>query len=142
MSAEATRLDLIDDVDGTLVAAGEIDSYTAPALAQRLSAEPKIVVLDLAGVSFIDSSGLRILIEAHQSRIDADVLAHPPVAERRRAAVTGDQRPVRPPRRHGLTCAAAERLEARLARSRLGRPRRGKALSDDAVPAETRRWIR
>ena len=92
MSAEATRLDLIDDVDGALVAAGEIDSYTAPALAQRLSAEPKILVLDLAGVSFIDSSGLRILIEAHQSRIDAAsslTLRSPSAAVQRLLEISG-----------------------------------------------------
>jgi anti-sigma B factor antagonist len=92
MSAEATRLDLIDDVDGTLVAAGEIDSYTAPALAERLSAEPKILVLDLAGVSFIDSSGLRILIEAHQSRMDADsslTLRSPSAAVQRLLEISG-----------------------------------------------------
>ena len=92
MSAEATRLDLIDDVDGALVAAGEIDSYTAPALAERLSAEPKILVLDMAGVSFIDSSGLRILIEAHQTRIDADssfTLRSPSAAVQRLLEISG-----------------------------------------------------
>ena len=92
MSAETTRLDLIDDVDGTLVVVGEIDSYTAPALAQRLSDEPKIVVIDLAGVSFIDSSGLRILIEAHQIRMDEKTsltLRSPSAAVQRLLEISG-----------------------------------------------------
>jgi anti-sigma B factor antagonist len=92
MSAEATRLDLSDDVDGTLVVVGEIDSHTAPALAERLSGDPEIVVIDLAGVSFIDSSGLRILIEAHRSRIDADTsltLRAPSAAVQRLLEISG-----------------------------------------------------
>jgi anti-sigma B factor antagonist len=92
MSAEATRLDLTDDVDGTLVLVGEIDSYTAPALARRLASEPKVLVVDLAGVSFIDSSGLRILVEAHQARIDYDAsltLRSPSAAVQRLLEISG-----------------------------------------------------
>jgi anti-sigma B factor antagonist len=92
MSAEATRLDLTDDVDGTLVLVGEIDSYTAPALAERLAHEPKVLMVDLAGVTFIDSSGLRILVEAHQARIDADAsltLRSPSAAVQRLLEISG-----------------------------------------------------
>jgi anti-sigma B factor antagonist len=75
MSAEATRLDLSQgDEEGTLILVGEIDSFTAPALAERLSSNPEIHVLDMANVSFLDSSGLRILVQAHQSRIEANTL--------------------------------------------------------------------
>jgi anti-anti-sigma factor len=92
MSAEATRLDLTDDVDGTLVLVGEIDSYTAPSLAKRLEREPKISVVDLARVSFIDSSGLRILVEAHRARIDTDAsltLRSPSAAVQRLLEISG-----------------------------------------------------
>ena len=46
----------------------------------------------MAGVSFIDSSGLRILIEAHQSRIDADsslTLRSPSAAVQRLLEISG-----------------------------------------------------
>jgi anti-sigma B factor antagonist len=69
MPTEDTRLELSVDVDGALVLSGEIDSYTATELAQRLGDEP-IDVLDLAAVTFIDSSGLRVLVEAHQVRME------------------------------------------------------------------------
>jgi anti-anti-sigma factor len=51
---------------------GELDVATAPALAQRLRALTELghaVVVDLAEVSFMDSSGLRVLLQARQ---DAD----------------------------------------------------------------------
>jgi anti-sigma B factor antagonist len=92
MSAEATRLDLTDDVDGTLILVGEIDSYTAPALAERLADESKVLVVDLAGVTFIDSSGLRILVEAHRARIDSDAsltLRSPSAAVQRLLEISG-----------------------------------------------------
>jgi anti-anti-sigma factor len=92
MSAEATRLDLTDDVDGTLVLVGEIDSYTAPALAERLAGDPEVHVIDLAGVTFIDSSGLRILVEAHRSRVDSDAtltLRSPSAAVQRLLEISG-----------------------------------------------------
>lgn len=46
---------------------GEIDAHTAPEIARTLAeSESKTVELDLSGVDFVDSSGLRALIEAHQ----------------------------------------------------------------------------
>ena len=51
----------------SLVLSGEIDSYTATELAERLAGDPPVDVLDLAAVTFIDSSGLRVLVEAHQA---------------------------------------------------------------------------
>lgn len=58
--------------DGCVVvsAAGEVDWATAPALREHLAAamdsEPPRVVLDLAGVTFLDSSGLSVLIRAQR----------------------------------------------------------------------------
>ena len=56
-----------------LVARGELDMYVGPVIVDRvaeLAAQGvKLVILDLAGVSFLDSSGLRGIIKA------TDVLA-------------------------------------------------------------------
>ena len=71
MSTEDPRLDVAVDIDGALVLEGEIDSYTAPELAERLEADRSIEVVDLAAVTFIDSSGLRALVQAHQARAEA-----------------------------------------------------------------------
>ncbi len=46
---------------------GEIDSSSAPALTARLAPMPTAerTELDMADVEFIDSSGLRVIIDAH-----------------------------------------------------------------------------
>lgn len=59
--------DLDIRVDGHVVhVQGEIDAVSAPALGDAVQAAPGDVELDLAGVDFVDSSGLRVLIEVHQ----------------------------------------------------------------------------
>lgn len=52
-----------------LEAVGEIDLATAPELQQRLIAAVTAgdTVLDLVAVGFIDSTGLRVLISAHEA---------------------------------------------------------------------------
>ncbi|HEU5355863.1 MAG TPA: STAS domain-containing protein [Actinocrinis sp.] len=49
---------------------GEIDIYTAPALRERLAellgTGVKHVVLDTSGISFLDSSGLGVLVSGHK----------------------------------------------------------------------------
>jgi anti-sigma B factor antagonist len=92
MPTEDVRLDLSLDVDGALLLQGEIDSYTAPELADRLAAEPPVEVLDLAGVTFIDSSGLRTLVEAHQARAETGsrlMLRAPSAAVQRLLEISG-----------------------------------------------------
>ncbi len=57
--------------DAAVVVTGELDAETAPALAAALAeadARNRLVV-DLAGVEFIDSSGLRVLLETHHQRL-------------------------------------------------------------------------
>lgn len=49
-----------------LHAHGEIDSQSAPSISAALGAASGSVNLDLAGVTFVDSSGLRVLVEGHQ----------------------------------------------------------------------------
>lgn len=57
--------------DLTLWVEGELDLATAPALTKHLDAQiggeqHSALTLDLSGVTFMDSSGLRLLIELHQ----------------------------------------------------------------------------
>lgn len=61
----------------TVVAAvGELDRETAPKLADTLRgavAQGGNVDLDLSGIGFMDSQGLRVLMEAHKSAADGAV---------------------------------------------------------------------
>lgn len=61
----------ITTTDDALVVTGEIDAQTAPVLATALTAEGgrHELVLDMAGVEFVDSSGLRVLLESHNERL-------------------------------------------------------------------------
>ena len=66
---------------------GEIDAHSVTVLARHLDPLPGTshdVVIDLSGVGFVDSSGLRVLVEAHQ-RAEADA---------RRLVLSGSSRPV------------------------------------------------
>ncbi len=68
------RAEVRDDVDDmvVIVATGELDLTGAPRLLQALPGEGTTpVVLDLEGIGFMDSSGLRSLLEARQACADA-----------------------------------------------------------------------
>jgi anti-sigma B factor antagonist len=90
---EPFQLEIGDDADGRprVTVRGELSYTTAPALDEQLRALPgpgaagADVVIDLAGVSFCDSSGLAALLSAHRR------------ARRRGGTVTlrGPQGPVR-----------------------------------------------
>ena len=81
MNDHGTLLDVTVTGDG-LRLAGEIDAASSVALSADLDPLPvgHRIVLDLAAVTFIDSSGLRVLIDAHR-RAEADgrmlVIANP-----------------------------------------------------------------
>jgi anti-anti-sigma factor len=50
-----------------VIASGELDISTAPLVEARFHAVgPETVVLDLRSVTFIDSAGLRTIVEAHE----------------------------------------------------------------------------
>lgn len=69
MSDVPVRLIAIDLDASTLVLEGEIDAHTAPDLAARyvdLPAGDGDFVIDMSKVDFMDSSGLRVVIELHQ----------------------------------------------------------------------------
>jgi len=67
---EKLKIDLLRGEQPVLRVEGELDMATAEqlrtALNQALSADPAVIV-DMAGVTFIDASGLRVLFEAAQS---------------------------------------------------------------------------
>lgn len=69
MSDVPVRLNAIEIDVSTVALEGEIDAYTAPDLAAmyvELPAGDGDFVIDMSKVDFIDSSGLRVVIELHQ----------------------------------------------------------------------------
>jgi anti-sigma B factor antagonist len=76
---------------------GEVDPHTAPVLHEALDrqvvAGATTLRIDCAGLLFIDSSGLRVLVDAHRrlgaDRSDALVLASVSPTLRRLLEVTG-----------------------------------------------------
>ena len=56
---------------GVIVVRGEIDAATASMLDEALEGVRGTVVLDLGGVTFMDSSAVRVLLRHHQRREDA-----------------------------------------------------------------------
>lgn len=94
MSDSSARLEVTPSEPG-LVLVGEIDAHTAPVLLAHLDPLPAgngDVVLDIAGVDFMDSSALRVLIEAHDRAGAAGrrlVLRSPSAAVRRLFEVSG-----------------------------------------------------
>ena len=88
MTVEPPRL----ETTFALVLAGEIDSYTAPELADLLAKHPDVDAVDLRDVTFIDSSGLRVIVEAHQRRLEEErvlVLRSPSPAVQRLLEISG-----------------------------------------------------
>jgi anti-anti-sigma factor len=69
--SEQPRLAIEKSAEG-LVLSGELDSHTAPILEAELARldDQSDVTLDLSALSFIDSSGLRVIISSHQARSD------------------------------------------------------------------------
>jgi anti-anti-sigma factor len=69
-----------------IVAQGELDLLGAPVLAEAVPEGAEPLVIDLESVGFMDSSGLRALLEARQTCLDsgrAFALARPSEAVRR-----------------------------------------------------------
>lgn len=59
-------VDLVDE-NHVVRVAGELDAFTAPDVrAALVRTEDRDVVLDLSGVTFIDSSGLALIVETRQ----------------------------------------------------------------------------
>ncbi len=62
------RLSITPSDNGVMLVNGELDVATSGELDEQLKtvAAASSATLDLSGVSFVDSSGLRVLIEHHQ----------------------------------------------------------------------------
>ena len=97
MSAPDSITTLVEDHDGVSVVSvsGEIDLVTAPALEQAIGAvvteSPTAVVIDLSGVEFLGSVGLKILAATYEklgTSIGFGVVARGP-ATRRPIHLTG-----------------------------------------------------
>ena len=93
MSDSGARLSVVTNADGWTVE-GEIDAHSAVSLAAALSRLPDVskIVADFAGVTFMDSSGLRVLVDAAMLATDAGktlAIANPQVAIRRIVAISG-----------------------------------------------------
>jgi anti-anti-sigma factor len=80
---EQLRIDMTEDPHG-LRLEGEIDLATAPALQDALIArltEGKPVTLDMKGVTFVDSSGVQVILSAAVgSRSEGTVIVRDPSA--------------------------------------------------------------
>ncbi len=59
----------VERAPGGIVVAGEVDAHTAALLREELIPGPPDgdLRVDVSQVTFIDSSGLRVLLEAHQA---------------------------------------------------------------------------
>ena len=93
MSDEGARLTVVRNSDGWRVA-GEIDAHSAPALAAAMAELPDVsqVVADFCEVTFMDSSGLRVLVDAAMSATNAGksfAIANPQAAIRRVVEISG-----------------------------------------------------
>jgi anti-sigma B factor antagonist len=78
--------------DGELRLIGEIDMDTSPILRRHLEADPLITVIDLREVTFVDSTGLNVLINANRVRADGLVLRSPAGAVARVLELSGVDR--------------------------------------------------
>jgi anti-anti-sigma factor len=93
MSEEGARLTIVRNVDGWTIA-GEIDAHSAPALAAAFSELPDAaqIVADFREVSFMDSSGLRVLVDAAMLATNAGktfAISHPQAAIKRVVEISG-----------------------------------------------------
>jgi anti-anti-sigma factor len=94
---EPLRVEVSTDGDTVVLKLhGELDPHTAPTLRahidEALSDETRTLVLDVAGLLFIDSSGLRVIISAHkemEGRGGRLVLRSPTPTTQRLLDITG-----------------------------------------------------
>jgi anti-sigma B factor antagonist len=92
MSDMGSQLEIVATADGWKLD-GEVDAHTAPTLAATIAELPSgVVTLDMSGVSFMDSSGLRLLMEATTRARDGGgdlVVSHPSPAVARLVEISG-----------------------------------------------------
>ena len=93
MPDEGARVTVVRNGDGWTIA-GEIDAHSAPSLAAALSELPAVsqVVADFTGVTFMDSSGLRVLLDAAMKATGVGktfAISHPQAAIKRVVEISG-----------------------------------------------------
>lgn len=93
MSDHGASLVIVVNVDGWTIS-GEIDAHSAPSLALAVSQLPEVdgVVVDVTDVTFMDSSGLRVFVDAARQVIELNktlVIAHPRHSFRRVVEISG-----------------------------------------------------
>ena len=93
---ERLTVEVQDGEPPTIVLVGEVDPHTAPqletALGELIDGGAETVRIDAGGLAFIDSSGLRVLVDAHRRLGSAStvlVLAQVSPTFRRLLEVTG-----------------------------------------------------
>ena len=67
------QVDVVEQGSGTILAlSGELDVASSPALEAELerAAGSKLIVVDLTELEFIDSTGLSVLVKAHQKSLE------------------------------------------------------------------------
>ncbi|MGB5756898.1 MAG: STAS domain-containing protein [Acidimicrobiales bacterium] len=72
MAATENLTVTVSDGDPAVVTAeGQIDSFTSTSLDEVLAALPadRPISVDLSGVDFVDSSGLRVIVRAHKRQL-------------------------------------------------------------------------
>ena len=93
MSNQGPGLSIIANIDGWTIQ-GEIDAHSASLLAAAMAELPDVpeVIADVSGVTFMDSSGLRVFMDVAMRASDSDksfVLAHPQPPIRRVVEISG-----------------------------------------------------
>ena len=72
MTDEANDLLKVTATDAGFALAGEIDGQSSPLLAAALGdVADRHIAVDMSAIDFVDSSGLRVLIDAHQRAEEA-----------------------------------------------------------------------
>ena len=93
MADQGARLSVVVN-DGGWTIEGEIDAFSAPTWASAFATMPatSLVVADFAGVTFMDSSGLRALVDAAAAAAAAGkkfAISNPQTAIRRVVEISG-----------------------------------------------------
>ncbi len=91
------RVEVNEEGQGTVIAlSGELDLASSPALEEALDrvfgADSRLVVLDLRTLDFMDSTGLSIIVKAHQTADDRQLqlyLVNGPAQVQRLLSLTG-----------------------------------------------------
>lgn len=77
MADESARLVIASSDADVFVLSGEVDAHTAPQFAAQFEPLPagvdEAVTIDMAEVTFMDSSGLRVLIELNRRAGEAGI---------------------------------------------------------------------